>query len=208
MSTNTVSNHAAASLAAKAVRAGAFATHGGDATQDIDHIQRVVSAVSRVPGRIRRDLREDMRSAAMLAYLETRRRHDADRGVPAAGHAYPRMRGTVLDMLSDEQRHRNLGSPNHDSSTTLNTERVRARLTVEKLVNAAGDELRTGERVVLHEVYVRGRPLGAVGEEQGWSRSQAVRRNQGLLDRLRRAAGVPTAAEARAAREAKGDELR
>ena len=197
MSMNTVTNRSGSPMTATTPRHDTPTRHLESASHGLEHVQRVVTAVSRVPGRIRGDLREDMRSAAMLAYLETQQHHDADRGVPVAGHAYPRMRGTVLDMLTNEERQRGLANQSHDAWTTLNTERVRARLTVERLIDAAGDALDGDERVVLREVYQQGRPLTVVSEEQGWSRSQGVRRNQGLLDRLRRAAGVTVASRSR-----------
>ncbi len=160
---------------------------------ELTHAQRVAYAVSRAPGWTRSDLREDMRSTAMLAYLETRQHFDERRGVPPLGHAFPRMRGSVLDLLRRERRQFAVGQDDVEAATTLDTERVRARLTVERLLAATARDLTRDEQVVLHEVYLRGRQLNDVGDEHGWSKSQGVRRNQSLLDRLRRAAGVSVA---------------
>lgn len=192
MTASTTADRPATRTPAHCAVATPTALRHRELTPELAHAQRMARYVARSPGRGRGDLRDDLHSTAMLAYFETRQRHDERRGVPPVAHAYLRMRGSVLDLLAAEQRERYLTSSGTDAETTLNTERVRARVTVERLLQATAPEITGDEHLVLREVYLGGRTLADVGDGQGWSRSQTIRRNQSLIDRLRRAAGVET----------------
>lgn len=155
-------------------------------------LQRVAASVVRGPKRIRGDLRDDMQSEAVLAFFETNKNHDPRKGVPPEGHAFLRMRGSVLDLMRREQRHRGV-ERTQDTAVSLDTERVRARIAVDRLLARVDGALEADDRTLLQEFYSDGLTLAEVSDHHGWSRSQGVRRNIRLIEKLRVAAGLRAA---------------
>ncbi len=173
-------------------------THGHTpCAATLTDVQRAEAIAQSVARKVRRsqDLYDDLYSCAMLAFVECSARFEPGRDTPLTGYAAPRMRGSAFDLLRREQRLRRVAQRHgealeHSAGAIVDTAPLRNKIEVHRLVERTRHDLPADEATVLDEVYFSGRPLNEVCHDQGWSRSQGVRRHHDLLVRLRREFGL------------------
>lgn len=187
--------------------------------QAVPHVSPDLQTMSRVARSLAWRLapadypRQDLYGAAMLGLTEAVSRHDPSRGNGLLSYAFPRMRGRVLDEVRRERRWRQAeraliaGAADAPLPSSPVQGDIMARAVLQTVVAKAAPAMPTDERLILREVYMEGRELQAVSDEQGWSARMGSRRHCSLIDRLRRAAGVvPACDEGRDSDEAESDE--
>lgn len=171
-----------------------------------DLVLRHVRFAERIAGQMGhacgREMRRDVRSAALLGLVEAATRFDPARGVEFRTFAYWRIRGAVHDQfrrmglvrpgaLAEVRRALQGESPvvsletvpepratDHDSGTCLE---------VEELLGLAALDPR--ELRVLRSIYVFGEDDQDAGRAEGWSKSWTSRRHRAALVKLQEAGG-------------------